>query len=124
MSTDIHLHYGSWDILVAKFCERGVPKDLCIKAMELLGFHAGDQYFILYNEYYEDKNPADVLTSILDESLPDYGKVEYLANSCFNIFLDNTEIQEYLELNEAKAKLGLAITEDEREEDKDDSFFI
>ncbi len=105
MGVSIALHYGSWEVLVSKFVERGCPKNWTMRAMELLGIHAGNQYIILYNEKYEDCNPAIVLSAILDRSLPDYKEDEYRDNDTFEILLNNTKTFHYLDLEEALKKL-------------------
>lgn len=87
MGYDIDFHYGNYEEIVKMFVKAGCKDEKIVrKAMDLLGIHVGEQYFILYNDCFSEMNPATNLTNFLDEyfKLNDDGKI-------FSKLLDMTE---------------------------------
>jgi hypothetical protein len=100
MSTDVNIHIGNYEDLIAKWIEHGAKDRKFLEvAMDVLGYHIGDQYIIIYNQLYEDVNPACILTQIIDDhfGLEDDGS----GDSTFEILLDNTKTFDYISEEEA-----------------------
>ena len=114
MGIDIELKIGNYETLITKWIERGATdRGFLEKVMNLLGYHAGDQYIILYDEYHSDAgyNPAEVLCNIIERyfKLPD----KWDNNSVFEILLNNTKINDFLNFDGVCEKLGITLEEDE-----------
>ena len=104
MSTDVNIHIGNYETLIAAWMNHGATDRAFLEvAMDVLGYHIGDQYIIIYTELYEDANPACILTSIIDDhfGLKDDGT----GDSTFEILLDNTKTFDYISEDEALKRI-------------------
>jgi hypothetical protein len=106
MGYDIEIRVGDFKSIL-KMIVKGGCKDrkLVKKAMETMGIHAGKKFIILYDEYHEEWNPMNVLTSFLQYHF----KVDVSGNG----FNDDCIYAKLLDMMKVHLKYELCELEDE-----------